>query len=284
MQRPSPASFAFVRRILSPRAARITLHATAVLAALVSTAGAAWADPSPALDRFSISAGGFYAEPRLQLNADTANGRVSTPAYDAEHVTIPHIKADLLLGDTQGLSLDYFNYDKSHSTSLSGATVINGQPVSGNAQINADMRLDVGQLAYKWWFGKGNDVFGLGVGAAYYHARLGGSVSGTVAGVTATGNSSVSENAFAPLLELGWRHAFSPDLRLYADASGIKKNGGNVNGHIYSGALGLEWYFAKNIGVGVDYGISKIHLNRDSDSADLDVRLTGPSAYLKARF
>ena len=41
----------------------------------------------------------------------------------------------------------------------------------------------------------------------------------------------------------------------------------------------------KNIGFVADYGISKIKLHRDSErDADLNIRLTGPSAYVKVRF
>lgn len=73
-----------------------------------------------------------------------------------------------------------------------------------------------------------------------------------------SGNSGASESAFAPLLELGYRHALSPDLRFVADVSGVKKNGGRLNGHIYSGTAGVEWFFAKNVGLVADYGISTL--------------------------
>ncbi|GGC67127.1 OprO/OprP family phosphate-selective porin [Undibacterium terreum] len=245
---------------------------------------ASWADPSPALDRFSLSAGGFYADPRIQLDADTSSGRLTTPEHNGDKTTVPRLRGEMLIGDHNGISADYYRYDKAYGTSLSGATVINGQPVSGNASLNADMRLEVGQLAYRWWFGSGNDVLGLGLGAAYYRAKLSGTATGTVGGATATGSDAVSADAVAPLLELAWRHAFTPDFRLYTEASGVKKSGGNINGHIYGGTIGLEWFPAKAIGVGVDYGITKIRLNRDNDSANLNVRLTGPSAYMKVRF
>jgi hypothetical protein len=100
-----------------------------------------------------------------------------------------------------------------------------------------------------------------------------------------SGSGSASENGFAPLVELGWRHAVRPDLRVYAEASGIKKNGGHVDGHIYGGTVGVEWLPARNVGVALDYGVQKILLSRNGDRrADLDLRLTGPSAYVKLRF
>ncbi len=73
---------------------------------------------------------------------------------------------------------------------------------------------------------------------------------------------------------------------MYAEASGVKKNWGNITGHIYNAAGGMEWYPLENIGVGADYGITRIKLNRASENTDanLDIRLKGPSAYLKLRF
>lgn len=86
------------------------------------------------------------------------------------------------------------------------------------------------------------------------------------------------------MLELGWRHSISENVRVYADASGIKKNGGSIQGHIYGGAIGVEWFPAKMVGVVAEYTASKISLNRPSNSTDLNIRLNGPAAYVKVRF
>jgi hypothetical protein len=256
-------------------------------------ANAAHADPSVALDRVSIAAGAFNAEPKISAGVQRDDGYLSTGEQDGSRVTLPRIKADVLIGDSQGISLDYYRFDKSYDTALSGSTTRNGQQITGSGTANAKLQLDLAQLAYKFWLGSGNDVFGIGLGAGYYRARVDGTAAGTVVTTTGpltetrtfNGNSGASESAFAPLLELGYRHAFSPDLRFVADVSGVKKNGGSLNGHIYSGTAGVEWFFAKNVGLVADYGIQKIQLGRDGDRrADLNVKLTGPSAYIKVRF
>jgi hypothetical protein len=267
-----------------------TLRGLPLVLALLSASGAAFAQASPALDRISIAAGGFYVEPKVSLEGETRYGQVNTPTADGDRTTLPRIKAEMLIGDSNGLSFDYFRYHKSYSPEFSGATVVNGQNVSGTARADANLELDLAKLAYKFWMGRGNDVFGVGLGAAYYRAAFDGrgSATATAAGVgsqTIEFSGQDSESAFAPLVELGWRHAFSPELRMTAEASGIKKNGGRINGHIYGASLGLEYYPWKNIGLMVDYGTQKIALNRDAErDAKLDVRLTGPSAYLKVRF
>lgn len=258
-------------------------------------AAIAHADPSPALDRVSISAGAFYAAPKIYAEGDTQYGHVRTPDAEGAHTTLPRIRVDVLIGDSQGISFDYYRYDKDYDANLSGATTYQGKPIVGAATLHTNLRLELGQLAYRWWLGRGNDVFGIGAGAAYLRARAEGNVNGQVSAQlnsalpvqtqNFSGNGSTGDSAYAPLVELGWRHAFTPDLRLYAEAAGIKKNGGRVDGHVYNGAVGVEWFPARNVGVVVDYGIQKIALERNGDrSADLNVRLTGPSAYVKLRF
>lgn len=278
-------------------------RALALQAAILSTAfgvAAAHAEPPAALDRISVSAGGFLAKPKIHADGDSAYGYLETPEAEGGHTTLPRFKADVLLGDRHGISVDYFRYDKDYNPNLSGATTYQGQPISGNASVTGNLRLDVAQLAYRWWLPYQNDVFGIGVGAAYLHARVEGSLSGqvstqgaiTVGGFTIpqqtrnfSGSGSASENGWAPLVELGWRHAIRPDLRVYAEASGIKKNGGHVDGHIYGGTVGVEWFPVRNVGVALDYGVQKVELSRNGDRrADLDLRLTGPSAYVKLRF
>jgi hypothetical protein len=74
-------------------------------------------------------------------------------------------------------------------------------------------------------------------------------------------------------------------VRLFADASGVKKSGGSVRGEIYNAAVGVEWFPVKNVGVVLDYGLTDIDLHReDANNARFRVKLKGPSAFLKVRF
>ncbi len=250
----------------------------------------ALADPSPALDRVSVSVGAFRAEPTFNAGVDTPYGRIETPERDHSDVTIPRVRADVLLFDSQGISFDYYRYDRSYNMSVSGDSTIDGQPVTGSANFNSNVKIDLARLSYKWWLGSGNDVFGIGLGGAYYRADISGNISGTVStpGQSFTDGASdrYTDDAVAPLIELAWRHAFSPNLRTYVEASGVKKNGGRLEGHIYNGNVGIEWFPWKNIGLVADYGVSRVKLERNGDSstADLDVRFRGPSLFVKARF
>jgi len=280
------AIFGVQRRVF--RTTRV-LQGTILLSAL---AGAfAHAEPAAPLDRFSIAAGAFYTEPKISAEGDSRYGHLATPEGELGHATLPRVKAELLLGDSQGLSFDYYRYDKSYNPTFSGQTSYQGRSISGTGTVDGKLQIDLAQLAYRWWLGHDQDVFGIGVGAAYLHARISGTgtasalgVDGATIPVSVSGSGAASESAFAPLIELGWKHAFSDNVRMFAEASGIKKNGGRVDGHIYGGTVGLEWFPAKQVGLVFDYGIQKIKLNRDIGNDKLNVRLTGPSAFVKMRF
>lgn len=282
-----------VARKRTPKLAT-ALKAAALLSTVVGAI--AHAEPSPALDRASISVGAFFVKPKIHLSGDTQYGYVETPDAKGDHTTLPRVKADILLGDSQGLSLDYFRYDKDYNPTLSGATTYQGQPVSGTVTAQGKLKLDMAQLAYRWWLGHDADVFGIGIGGAYLHAKVSGSATGQLTGGALTtigapdtinfnGAGSASESGYAPLLEFAWKHSFNPAWRMYAEASGVKKNGGNLEGHVYGGAVGVEWLAARNVGVVFDYGVQKISLSRNGErDADLNLRLNGPSAFVKVRF
>jgi hypothetical protein len=263
-----------------------------VLAALASGGFAlstsAVADPSPALDRFSLSVGAFHAKPTLDAGLNTPYGRFDTRDIEGGSVTMPRITADVLIGDSQGFSLDYYRFNRDYGTGFANSFAIGPTSVTALGNVNLDLKLDFAKFAYKWWIGSGDTVLGLGAGVAYYRVSLDSNALAGVNGATATFSQHDSDDAFAPLLEIGVRHAISPDLRLFADLSGVRKGGSNLRGHIYNAALGVEWFPIKNVGVVLSYGVSEIELKRDFDALSstgrLRVKLKGPSAFLKARF
>ena len=278
--------------LLSRRAAGCLVLAMPLVAA--STVAMAQDDSghSPALDRVSIWVGGYYAKTDTNIGANSKDQQLRghVNLEDAlgfnDHKTVPRARLDLLLGEHQGLSFDYYTIDRSRSRTLTENINYGGEDFLASARVKGKLDFDFGSAAYRWWFGTGSDVFGVGLGAAYYgvHARISGEAS--VNGQSAQASASTSDDAWAPLLQLGWRHAFSDNLRMYLDASGVKKNGSNLGGHIYNAAIGLEWFPWQNIGFGAEYNYTRIKLHQDHRNFDdnLDMKLNGPSAYVRFRF
>jgi hypothetical protein len=247
---------------------------------------------SSALDRVEVSLGGYLA------NVDTRIGASSTAMEQAmtfgledelgfpDRKPVQRTRIDVLGGNHQGVSLDFYHLDRSHGRSLPQAISYRGITYATSASVRGKLDFDFGSAAWRWWFGQGSDVWGVGLGAAYYQVHASISGQATVSGVTAAAASSTHDSAWAPMLQLGWRHAFNDRWRMYLDASGVKKNGGRLNGHIYNVALGVAWYPWNNLGFGAEYGYSRTMLNRHTSryNARLDMKLDGPSLFVKMRF
>ncbi|SEP13404.1 hypothetical protein SAMN02800692_3872 [Luteibacter sp. UNC138MFCol5.1] len=247
---------------------------------------------SPALDNISVWVGGYYTNNDTTIGANTGilNTSGDVNLEDdldfKKHKTVPRVRLDFLIGEHQGFTFDYYKVDRSNSKSLSEQINFLGNPIQASAYVKGDLKFTFGSAAYKWWFGTGNDVFGVGLGAAYYkvEASIYGSV--TALGQTESSGSSSDTNAWAPNLQLGWRHAFNDQWRMYVNASGVKKNGGSLNGHIWDAAVGVEWFPWENVGFGAEYAYTKIDLHQDKRryDLDLDMKLHGPAAYVRFRF
>lgn len=260
---------------------------------LALASSSAFAQKSPALDRFNLSLGAYYANSDTVIGASTANdeyrGRLDLESDLGfrDRKTVPRARLDFLLGDSQGFSFDYFSVNRSRSTTLSRGISYDGNNYDASATVHGTLDFDFGSAAYRWWFGQGNDVFGVGLGGAWYRVDAGlrgeASVNGKSVGEV---GASTSAHAWAPELQLGWRHAFNQQWRMYADASGVKKNGGRLYGHIYKIDLGVEYYPWANVGFGAEYGYTRISLHQDHSnySDDLHMKLNGPSLFVRFRY
>lgn len=274
-----------------PRPRRTRRLAIFTVLALASSAG--FAQQSPALDRVSIWLGGYDAHVDTTIGASDPSGQYSgdfnleKDLGFSDRRGVPRARLDFLIGDRQGFSLDYHSVNRTRTKSLARSISYAGNDYNAAATVRGKLNFDFGSAAYRWWFGQDNDVFGLGLGAAYYrvHAAISGeaSVNGTPVGQA---SSSTSDGAWAPMLQLGWRHAFNEQWRMYVDAAGVKKNGGRLNGHVVNAALGVEWFPWKNVGLGAEYGYSRVvlHQRKHNYNANLDMKLDGPSLFVRFRF
>ncbi len=264
----------------------------ALAAVLGTTCFDASAQKSPALDRVSLWVGGYYASNDTDLNVGGrrayagVNGKLD---FESDlglerHSTNPRLRADFLLGDSQGFSFDYYQIHRNRTSDYSQPIPALG--TDARARIEGDVDYDFGSAAYKWWFGHASDVFGVGLGAAYYKVNFRVRGDARAAGQDASASVGYDDSEWAPVLTLGWRHAFNDQWRLYVDASGVKKSGGNVSGHIWNGSLGVEWFPWRNVGFGLEYAASRLHLTKNyrNARAKLNLDSDGPAFYLRARF
>ncbi len=250
--------------------------------------GLASAEHSRALDRVSVWLGGTNVDASADLENNYAEtGSLGKLDLGKGNQSLARARVDFLLFESQGFSVDYYSFSRSKDRVSSGQFDYEGVPFDLTANLRSDFDLDLGSATYHWWFGSGDDVFGVGIGAAYYRAKL--SLVGSLAvdgGTPVTAQARWSDSAVAPVLTLGYRHAFSDSVRLYATASGVRKNGGDLSGHIYEARLGVEWFPWQNFGVAAEYGTNdlSIHRNRQSSSSTLETDFHGPSLFARLRF
>lgn len=271
---------------MSSRALPAATIAIALAASLIG--GESRAEHSPALDRISVWLGGYRADVEGFASIRNASNNLDTGEQKilSGTDTVQRARLDWLLFDAQGFSIDYFRVHGDRTRSVAGSFDLDGTTYDASASVASEAQIDIGNFSYRWWLGSGGTVFGLGVGAAYYRldATLRAQASLLGASYQTLGN--YNKSAWAPLVTLGWRTSISDNVRIYADASGSKKNGSDLAGHIVNAALGVEWFPLSNIGVGAEYGVTRIHLRQrdDGDEARLKLKLNGPALYLRARF
>lgn len=242
---------------------------------------------SPALDRISVWVGGSDLDTKATLESSVRSvGSLGKLDLGEGNQSIARARLDLLLFDTQGFSFDYYSLSRTKTRAYDGSFEFEGVPFDLEASFRSKFDIDLGSAAYHWWFGSGADVFGFGLGAAYYRAKLGLQGSVLLEGEPMSAEAKWSDSAVAPVVTLAYKHAFSDAFRVYLDADGLKKNGGKLSGHLYNVRAGLEWFPWRNVGIGAEYGKSKLSLRRDRSSSDttLDIDFHGPSLFARFRF
>lgn len=266
---------------------RLSTLAIALCAAVPS----AHAEIPEALDRASVSVGGFnpIIDARVSADGGTPGNEVNFQrdlGLD-KHRTLTNLRMELLVLDSQGFSIGGYQYSKQAGTTLARDIHFDGNDYNTSAFVEASLRLQTYYAAWHWWFpATAHDVFGIGLGAAYYDLK--GSIDGsiTVNGSSATARGTAEGNAVAPLLTLGWRHAFSENFRGYADFSGVRKPSGTLTGHLLNGTLGLEYYPWQNLGFALEYSANNLDLKADKASWEGRARIHfhGPAAFVRVRF
>ena len=245
-------------------------------------------DVSPALDRVSLWLGGYSLDTEIALDARNTAGNVSTGKVnlDSGNETVGRARLDFLFLDSQGFTLDYYTLDRASTQVLNKPFTYAGLPFQLDSTLHGKIDLAAGSVSYHWWFGSDTDVIGVGLGGTYYRLKVG--IAGTVAlnDISVQGSATWQDDAIAPLITVAYKHAFSNSLRVYADASGVRKNGGKLAGHIDDGRVGIEWFPWQNFGLSAEYGVTHIHLDHDGESyiADLNVKFSGPSLFARVRF
>ena len=268
-----------------------------MLAIALAASGSSGAAPLRPLDPWSLSLGVFDTNSDTTLRAsarsgdDSACGHVNLErdlGLDRRQ-PVSQARLDLLVGDHNGFGLEYFGFERGNTVRLARDIEYGGRTYAAAAELRSRFDYDFSSATWRWWLGEGETAWGLGLGVAHYRARTLFEGQASVDGVSVDGRVASDDRAFAPLLNLGWRHAVNERLCLYAEISGVARNGGRLSGHIVDTSLGLEWFPFDRLGLALEYGGTQIRLDRRRTGeagqldAQLDLKLRGPSLLLRLR-
>ena len=255
------------------------------------TLSTAHAEVPEALDRLNLSLGGFY--PIVDAKVSANGGQLSGSDVDFErdlgldkHRTLANLRLEFLVFDSQGFSVNGYQYSKTARATLARDITFGGNDYDINAFVEAGLRLYTYNAAWHWWFAPDTqDVFGVGLGATYYDLK--GTIDGglSVNGNSASAHAEAEGSAIAPLLTLGWRHAFNEDFRAYVDFAGVRKPSGSLTGHLLNATLGVEYYPLHNLGLALEYSSNDLDLkaNKDNWQGRASIHFHGPAAFVRMR-
>jgi len=233
---PTPRAGLLKAALLTPF---LTPLLTPLLALPLLAPVPARAEPAAALDRVGVWLGGFRTSFDGSLQLRNADGSLDTgeqPLFSG-HDVVQRARIDWLLGDRQGFTVDYFRLHRQQSRELSTSFTVQGTTYAPNAQLSTDVLADFGHIDYRWWFGSGDAVLGLGVGAGYYRLALDLQAQATAGNSSAAGRFQSDDHAWAPVLSLGGRWRVAEGVRLYADVSGVEFRNSNSRTQLAAGAI-----------------------------------------------
>lgn len=287
---PAGARVAPTRPRPAPGWLALVLAAAVLPAAAAGPSGPADGSDGP-LDRFSLTIGALQARSDTDVTARASDGAQSAAgALNLERdlgldqvEPVLRWRLEWLPGGRHGLALDAVGYRRSRTTTLARDIVYDDRTWAASARVEAELDYRFASATWRYWWSGPRRAVGLGLGLAHYRvdSRLEGDV--TVDGSTYFASSVDRAQAMAPMLSLGWRESIGPRWRLYADVSGVAKDGGDLAGHVLEAALGIEWRMHRRASLALEAAGTHLRLDRRRPGLDarLDLKLHGPALLLR---
>src|SRR5258706_1384706 len=278
-----------------------------VLLAVTALGAAPWpapacaddGDQSWALDRADFWLGNYRSD--LKLSA-RVNGEVGGTGTELDGTDIDFRRAFAFGGSHNLLfagaawrpfqrhqfSLDYHQDTRDESRSLSRELQFNGEIFPLQARVAARFEYRLIDAKYSYWpYLTQRDAFGLSLGVATYHVRvtLSGRASIDGGDTSASASTSADSDVPAPLIGLGYRHAFSERVRFFADASAFKASINAIDGTVGSVNAGFEYYPLEHVGLALLYTGTELdgEVSKHGFDGHLKLRSSGYQVQLRLR-
>ncbi|MBD8527586.1 hypothetical protein [Pseudomarimonas arenosa] len=272
---------------------RLGWTSLALLLCGLSTQSAEAGDLS-ALDRFSLGIGSFHNRLSLEGRVDGSGEFRGSQRDFAEELDIGDRRqiglAQLSVNFAEKHQLDVRHYSDSRTrtVALNRTLRFDDQVFPVQAALRGSAGFRVNEFTYTyWWSASAQRATGVQLGALRLQGDL--ALSGQVnveGGGEASGQASVSEHLYAPLIGLAHRRVLGKQWRLYGEARAIRLSLNGVNGTALSATAGLEWWPWQRLGLALQYSDSRIRAKQAKQgfSGDIEVGFSGPQLILRTRF
>ena len=247
------------------------------------------ADANPIFtNRVILGAGAFWANTDAVIGAEDLNSPLKAEinfndlGLD-ETVTAPMAYALLRLGNRWRIELDFTNIEQEGSGYIDSVDVggIN-VPVGGTVSSNLDTRFISTRLGFSV---VRNETLELGISAGVSAASIEAGVAGSIDGLgSASGN--VSADVPLPSFGIYGTLAITKKLSIGGRAGLFSIELGDDSGDLQDFFASVDYFFTKNVGVGLAYKYINIDVKIKDDAFYqlYKIRQSGPVAYLSIGF
>jgi hypothetical protein len=249
-------------------------------------------------DRFFISVGGFVVGTDVKAELDGRAGQNQEVDFERDlglDGDATRVRVDGLWRITphHRLRFLYFDTKNDGSRRLDRDITWGDYTFSLGAQVNAETRARVAELAYEYAFTRQPTYEVAGTIGIHYidtTLRISGVASFTDAnGVVQTAQSTTRENsAPAPLPVVGLRAGWVVAPQFYVDAQAqfFRARLDGYEGTITNARITGTWMFTRNVGVGLgyDYFGTDVEVDRTSFNGNLKVAYSGLQLFVTGTF
>jgi hypothetical protein len=270
-------------------------------AALLLAAAPAQAQfPGNVPDTFRLQLGGIYAwfDTSLTFEQTTASG--TTVGTNLENVLgLPDSKGGFLgagywnFAGRSFIDFGYVYFSRTRTETISRDIVFGDTTYTAGAEVSTSMKSGFPYVDYRYGFVKSDAAqFGLSLGVAWINLKTeltasAGVVgpSGPVVGATVTKTAKLSTPV--PALGLMFEGRLADNLSAGVRVLGIFASISPYSGYVIDGQAHIDWYLARNFGIGAGYQYTKFNVEKDQTPTlfiDYSYRFDGPTLYLILTF
>jgi hypothetical protein len=256
---------------------------------------AAFADDRGPLDQdFQLSLGGFFVSTDTDMRLDGQASLTGTDIdweHDLDLQDKDRFRADAFwrFADNHKVRFMYFENNRSSTKTLSRQVDYGDVSFPVNATVEAELNTQIIELAYEYAFLKRDTIElsgSIGIHNVNMSAALRGSITAGNSGASAQAKEEGSLKGPLPVLGLHvlWNmggHFYLEGLTQY-----FQVQSGGIDGRLTDNKIGVTWFPAKQVGVGVGYNqfITTVDVDKNAFDGRLRMSYGGALAYLTVGF